>query len=60
GAGLALDSGAAGDALVRDTLARLLAEPSFAARAADLRDEMLALPTPHQLVPKLEELARSR
>ncbi|NUK03899.1 glycosyl transferase, partial [Streptomyces lunaelactis] len=40
----------------RDRLQRLLTEPSFAARAADLRDEMLALPTPNQLVPRLEEL----
>ncbi|TKK87226.1 activator-dependent family glycosyltransferase [Herbidospora galbida] len=60
GAGLTLPAGEATGADVRAAVERLLAEPSFAARAADLRDEMLALPTPNQLVPRLEELARSR
>ncbi|MFI9841274.1 activator-dependent family glycosyltransferase [Nonomuraea sp. NPDC051941] len=56
GAGLALDSGEATDELVRDSLARLLDEPSFRERAADLREEMLELPSPNQLVRRLEEL----
>ncbi|NUK37365.1 activator-dependent family glycosyltransferase [Streptomyces lunaelactis] len=56
GAGLDLHTSEVTGPLLRDRLQRLLTEPSFAARAADLRDEMLALPTPNQLVPRLEEL----
>jgi hypothetical protein len=36
---------------------RLLTEPRFTERATALRDEILALPTPNQLVPQLEALA---
>ena len=41
---------------VRHNLQRLLTEPKFTERATALRDEMLALPTPNELVPQLEEL----
>ncbi|SFB47872.1 glycosyltransferase DesVII/glycosyltransferase OleGII/desosaminyltransferase OleGI [Amycolatopsis marina] len=39
---------------VREHLLRLLEEPSFAEAAARLRAEMLAQPTPAELVPRLE------
>lgn len=42
--------------VVRDGVARLLAEPVFRERAERLRDELRALPTPNQLVGDLEEL----
>jgi hypothetical protein len=38
-------------------VARLLAEPSFSDRAAQLQDQMLSMPTPSELVGPLEELA---
>ncbi|MFF4616615.1 activator-dependent family glycosyltransferase [Nonomuraea jabiensis] len=57
GAGLSMLAGQATGAQVRDGLLRLLEEPGFRARALDLRAEMLALPTPNELVPRLEELA---
>jgi glycosyltransferase (activator-dependent family) len=41
---------------VRDMLQRVLTEPSFAQQAAVLRTEMLAAPTPAELVPALERL----
>ncbi|MFI6457881.1 activator-dependent family glycosyltransferase [Streptosporangium amethystogenes] len=41
---------------VRDGVLRLLDEPAFAERAADLRDEIQAMPSPNDLVPRLEEL----
>ncbi|WP_228473556.1 nucleotide disphospho-sugar-binding domain-containing protein [Streptomyces calidiresistens] len=43
-----------------DDLTRLLEDPSFATNAAVLREEALAQPTPHDLVPALEDLARTR
>ncbi|KUL55251.1 glycosyl transferase [Streptomyces sp. NRRL F-4489] len=61
GAGLDLHTSRATGQAVRDAVQRLLAEPRFTERAAALRDETLALPTPNQLVPQLEELtARHR
>ncbi|MFB7632006.1 activator-dependent family glycosyltransferase [Streptomyces sp. NPDC056149] len=61
GAGLELGHTGATGAAIRDAVQRLLNEPRFTARAAALRDETLALPTPNQLVPRLEELtARHR
>ncbi|MEU8584211.1 activator-dependent family glycosyltransferase [Streptomyces abikoensis] len=61
GAGLELHTGEATGRAVRERVVRLLTEPSFRERAAALRDETLALPTPNQLVPRLEELtARHR
>ncbi len=41
---------------VRAAVLRLLDEPGFREGAARLRDDMLALPTPNDLVPQLEEL----
>ncbi|GAA2905303.1 DUF1205 domain-containing protein [Streptosporangium fragile] len=41
---------------VRDMLARVLGEPSFAAGAARLRTEMLGTPAPRDVVPVLEQL----
>ncbi|MCO1574617.1 activator-dependent family glycosyltransferase [Crossiella sp. SN42] len=41
-------------------LSRLLTEPAFATSAAGLRAEMLATPSPHEVVPRLEELAAGR
>ncbi|MCK7624209.1 activator-dependent family glycosyltransferase [Streptomyces sp. RS10V-4] len=61
GAGLELPHGKATGQAVREHVLRLLNEPEFRAGAAALRDEMLALPTPNALVPRLEELtARHR
>ncbi|QFQ99418.1 activator-dependent family glycosyltransferase [Streptomyces phaeolivaceus] len=56
GAGLDLHTGVATGQAVRDQVVRLLEEPAFALRASDLRDEIDALPTPNQFVPRLEEL----
>ncbi|MEU8584214.1 activator-dependent family glycosyltransferase [Streptomyces abikoensis] len=56
GAGLELHTSEATGRAVREHVLRLLDEPSFRERAAALRDETLALPTPNQLVPRLEEL----
>jgi glycosyltransferase (activator-dependent family) len=56
GAGLEIHPGQATGQAVRDSLLRLLNEPTFRRRATDLRDEIHALPTPNQLVPQLEEL----
>ncbi|MEU4532817.1 activator-dependent family glycosyltransferase [Micromonospora ureilytica] len=43
-------------ARLREMLLRVLDEPSFAAGAARVRDEMLATPSPGDLVPQLEKL----
>lgn len=56
GAGLAVDYRAATGESVREALLRLLREPVFRERARELREEMLALPTPNDLVPELERL----
>ncbi|MEV4384042.1 activator-dependent family glycosyltransferase [Streptosporangium sp. NPDC049644] len=45
---------------VRAGVLRLLDEPGFGERAVSLRDEIRALPTPNQLVPRLEELTAKR
>ncbi|WIX90460.1 activator-dependent family glycosyltransferase [Amycolatopsis sp. DG1A-15b] len=56
GAGLALPmAGATGDR-VRELVARLLSEPSFRQGAQRVRDELLALPAPAELVPDLEKV----
>jgi glycosyltransferase (activator-dependent family) len=60
-AGLCLAPAEAGGTLVRSAVRRLLEEPRFRAGAGRLRNRMLALPTPNQLVGRLEELtARHR
>jgi glycosyltransferase (activator-dependent family) len=56
GAGLCIPPAEASGATVRAAVRRLLDEPSFVDRAGQLRDRMLALPTPNQLVGRLEEL----
>jgi UDP:flavonoid glycosyltransferase YjiC (YdhE family) len=56
GAGLAIHTGDTTGENVRDAVTRLLTEPSFTNRAADLRDEIFALPSPNELAGTLEEL----
>ncbi|MER5627788.1 activator-dependent family glycosyltransferase [Streptosporangium sp. NPDC002544] len=56
GAGLAVHAAKATGEAVRENLLRLLNEPSFVQGAARLREEFLAMPTPNELVPRLEEL----
>jgi glycosyltransferase (activator-dependent family) len=56
GAGLSIHATQATTQSVHEGLLRLLHEASFGERAAALRDEMLALPTPNQLVGDIEEL----
>jgi glycosyltransferase (activator-dependent family) len=56
GAGLALHTSEATGENVREHVRRLLEEPSFRERAVSLRDEILAEPSPAQLVPQLEAL----
>jgi glycosyltransferase (activator-dependent family) len=56
GAALVIRADTATGPAVRDGVHRLLHEPEFAGRAARLRDEILAMPTPNQIVPQLEEL----
>ncbi|WP_158890403.1 activator-dependent family glycosyltransferase [Amycolatopsis anabasis] len=56
GAGLTMRMSEATGAKVAESVARLLAEPSFRAGAARLRDEFRALPSPRDAVPELEQL----
>ncbi|RZQ61164.1 activator-dependent family glycosyltransferase [Amycolatopsis suaedae] len=42
--------------LIRDGVVRLLTEASFTEKSAELRDDLLALPTPNELVPEIEAL----
>ncbi|MEZ0095636.1 activator-dependent family glycosyltransferase [Streptacidiphilus sp. EB129] len=57
GAGLLLGHHRATPETVRAAVVRLLDDPAFRQGAAWLRDEALAHPTPHDLVPQLERLA---
>jgi UDP:flavonoid glycosyltransferase YjiC (YdhE family) len=54
---LAIDARGADD--VHAAAARVLADPSYAAAAERLRDEIAAMPAPAELVPFLEELGAS-
>jgi glycosyltransferase (activator-dependent family) len=56
GAGLTVDTTQATGWAVRENLLRLLNESTFRQRAEHLRDEMFALPSPNELVARLEEL----
>lgn len=57
GAGLHVaDAARFGTAELRSMLKRVLDEPSFAANAAKLREEMAGTPTPSDIVPVLERL----
>jgi glycosyltransferase (activator-dependent family) len=58
GAGLSIHATEATRESVHEGLRRLLHEPAFTERAAALRDEMLAQPSPNQLVGRIEELTR--
>jgi glycosyltransferase (activator-dependent family) len=61
GAGLAMDGERFSKPRLRESLLRLLREPSFRAGAAALHRDMLATPTPAEAVPALERLtARCR
>jgi glycosyltransferase (activator-dependent family) len=60
GTGLALDPTTATGETVRDSLLRLLDEPDFRGHAEQLRDEMLAMPVPNDIVTRLEELTTGR
>jgi glycosyltransferase (activator-dependent family) len=57
GAALTIPGGRVTGAAVREHVLQLLREPAFAERAALLRDEILALPAPNELVGELAELA---
>jgi glycosyltransferase (activator-dependent family) len=56
GTALAVHASEATGKTVREHLTRLLSDPTFRQSAGRLRDEMLALPTPNELVGHLEEL----
>ncbi|QFQ99417.1 activator-dependent family glycosyltransferase [Streptomyces phaeolivaceus] len=61
GAGLDMAHGEPTGRAIREAVLRLLNDPAFRAGAAALRDEIDDLPTPNQLVGRLEELtARHR
>ncbi|KWT63848.1 glycosyl transferase [Streptomyces albus subsp. albus] len=60
GAGLLIPPEDADGSSVRAGLVRLLQEPAFAQCAAELRDEVLAMPTPHAVVSHLEEFVAMR
>jgi L-rhodinosyltransferase/glycosyltransferase len=57
GAGLIIDDENFSVDAVRKQLGRVLTEPSFAEGAAELYRDMLALPSPTEIVPMLEKLA---
>jgi glycosyltransferase (activator-dependent family) len=56
GAGLMIPMNKATGAEVRRQVEQLLGDPAFTAGAARLRSEILALPSPNELVPELERL----
>ncbi|ONI75994.1 glycosyl transferase [Actinosynnema sp. ALI-1.44] len=60
GAGLDIHSSDATGPAIRSALLRLLHEPRFQAGAQRLRGEMLAMPTPNEIVPLLENLVSQR
>jgi glycosyltransferase (activator-dependent family) len=53
GCALTIPGGRVTGTAVRDHVLRLLGDPTFANRAEALREEMLALPTPHDVVGEL-------
>jgi glycosyltransferase (activator-dependent family) len=57
GAGFLLDHADMTRTALRSRLARILTEPSFGVAAAAVRDELLAAPSPAELVPELERLS---
>ncbi|MFF8791227.1 activator-dependent family glycosyltransferase [Streptomyces sp. NPDC015125] len=56
GGSIAIEADRATVPVVREAALRLLGEPIFRDRATVLRDELHALPTPNELVPRLVEL----
>jgi glycosyltransferase (activator-dependent family) len=56
GAGLMIPMNQATGAEVRRQVEQLLGDPAFTEGAARLREEILALPSPNELVPELERL----
>ncbi|MER7624967.1 nucleotide disphospho-sugar-binding domain-containing protein [Streptomyces sp. NPDC126503] len=56
GAGLSLDRHTQSTAEMRERIRRVLREDSFRAGAAGIHDDLLATPSPHDLVPVLERL----
>ncbi|CCH33137.1 activator-dependent family glycosyltransferase [Actinosynnema sp. NPDC047251] len=56
GASLMIRADQATGPAIRAGLLRVLGEPSFRARAERLRDDIRALPSPNELVPRLEQL----
>ncbi|TDC86368.1 activator-dependent family glycosyltransferase [Actinomadura sp. 7K507] len=60
GAGLVLDPAEFSAERLRSSLTRLLEEPAFDDNAARLQKELLALPSPVDIVPELERLAAER
>ncbi|GAA3854178.1 activator-dependent family glycosyltransferase [Streptomyces sedi] len=57
GAGLCIDPTEFTADSLSESLGRVLDEPGFREQAGRLRDELLARPTPHDIVPELEALA---
>lgn len=57
GAGLMVQPGAADGATVRDGVSALLDDPAFAARAKDLREDVLRLPPPNEVADRLVQIA---
>ncbi|WP_101788020.1 activator-dependent family glycosyltransferase [Nonomuraea indica] len=57
GAGLRIPAAELSGPRVRDDLARLLGDPAFRRSADALRGEMLAMPTPNEVVQRLEKPA---
>ncbi|MDI6105169.1 activator-dependent family glycosyltransferase [Actinoplanes sp. NEAU-A12] len=57
GGSLAIPADQATGDSIRDAVQRLLAEPEFRRRAADLRDDLHALPAPAEVAGELVELA---
>ncbi len=60
GAGLAVHASELTAERLRESVTRLVAEDSFSKAAERLREENLAEPTPHDLVPVLERLTAER
>ncbi|MGW6460944.1 activator-dependent family glycosyltransferase [Streptomyces sp. NPDC055078] len=56
GTTLAVSAGDLSAEVLREKILQLLDEPSYARRARDLRQEILAMPTPNEVVPVLEKM----
>lgn len=57
GHALAIRADQASGEAVREAVLRLLRQPRFARQAVALRDQIMAMPSPNDLVPRLEEYA---